>query len=36
MWLVENWTFDNCSKVEKDIVDNGKLFERIRRKTTGL
>ena len=34
--MVKKQTFDNCSRVEKDIVDKGKLFERIGRKTTGL
>jgi hypothetical protein len=33
---VENRAFDNCSRAKKDIIDKGKLFERIGRKTTGL
>jgi len=36
MWLVGEWIFDSSSRVENDITDKGKLFERIGRKTTGL
>jgi len=34
--VVESWTFDNCSRVKKDIIGKGKLFERIGHKTTGF
>jgi len=34
--LVENWTFDNSSRAEKDATNKGKLSRRVRRKTTGL
>jgi hypothetical protein len=35
MCLVANWTFDNCSKAEKDIVDKGKLTKLLGDKRTG-
>jgi len=34
--VVENWTFDSCSRAKKDIIGKGKLFERMGHKTTDL
>jgi len=36
MCLAKNWTFDNFQELKKDIIDKGKLFERMGRKATGL
>jgi len=34
--VVENWTFDSCSRAKKDIIDKGKLLERPEGKARDL